>query len=916
MKKTIFIFFFSFFFQISAQAQEKISLKIDNQTLEESINLIETNSQFKFFYITSWIDNSIRITENFIDTDVKIILSKLFDNTDLNYFIFEETKIILTKNSKIHSSLYVESTVTKDTVTELYIEKTKPIYTTNNDSNTTNSVIKIGKESTTGYRNEYRLSGYVTNKTTKTPIPNLVLLIKDKNIFTSTNDKGYYSFRIPFGYNEIETILLGYEKSTTRVIMYNNGTLDFSINENSQSLDEVVIEANVKQNVKAVISGVNQIKIEEVKVVPQVLGERDLLKIATTLPGVVSAGEGSDGVNVRGGKTDQNLFLLDKSVLYNPTHFLGLFSAINPFTTKDFNVYKGNVPAEFGGRISSVFDISTKKSSVEEFSGEASLSPVTSNVALNIPIVKEKSGLIVGVRSTYSNWLLKLVKDEKLKNSSAFFFDAIAKYNHIINKNNSITASGYYSTDSYSIASDSTNTYNNKILSADWNHRFNDKSYGNLSISNSSYNFTIDFEGNANKNFKLDYKIDEVNVKLKMNYDYSAKHKFDYGIATKLYNVNPGTINPKGNESIITSFNVQKERALESAAFVSDEFSINKKLSFNFGARYNVYAALGKSKQRIYKADSPINDASVIRIDEYKANEVYKTYQGLSLRFSTRYSINEELSIKASLHNSYQFIHRLTNNTLATPTDTWKLSDANIEPQKAIQASLGIYKNIDGDLFEISLESYYKQYENIINYKVGASLLLNEFIETEVLQGPGKSYGVEFLLRKNKGDLNGWLSYSYSRSFLKLDSNFPTERVNGGKDFPTNYDKPHNLNLILNYKLTKRFSLSSNFTFQSGRPITYPSGKYSQGGNNFILYSDVNKYRVPNYYRLDIGFNAEGNHKLNKIGHSFWNFSIYNVLGRNNPYSVFFVTENGEIKAYQSSIFSTPIPTITYNFKF
>lgn len=913
MKKLLLVSFLFFFYLNTIEGQEKISIKIDNLSLKESIDLIEDKTEFKFYYLGSWINNDIKITENFVDKSIDYILSTIFTPTDLNYFVFEKNKIILTKNSKIHLSSYKNIIVSKDTITKAEKESVQPVFISNTVST---KVIKIGKEKTTAYRNEYRLSGFVKNKNTSKPIPNLVLLIKNKNIYTTTDKKGYYSFRVPFGYNEIETVLLGYEKLTTKIIMYNNGSHDFYVNENSLNLDEIVIEANAKKNVKAVISGVNQIKIEEIKVVPQVLGERDLLKIATTLPGVVSAGEGSDGVNVRGGKTDQNLFLLDKSVLYNPTHFLGLFSAINPFTTKDFKVYKGNVPSEFGGRISSVFDISTKKSSVEEFSGEASLGPVTSNIALNVPIVKEKSGLLVGLRSTYSNWMLKLIKDEKLKNSSAFFFDAIAKYNHVFNENNSITTSGYYSTDSYSIASDSTNTYSNKILSADWTHRFNDKSYGNLSISNSSYNFKIDYEGNTNKNFNLNYKIDELNLKLKMNYDYSLKHKFNYGVATKLYNVNPGSIEPKGSKSIIAPFSVQKERALESAAFISDEFTLNKKMSFNFGIRYNIYAALGESTQRIYQEGSPRNDDSVIRTEQYKDYEVYKTYQGFSFRFSTRYSIDDELSLKASLHNSHQFIHRLTNNTLATPTDIWKLSDYNIKPQKAIQATFGIFKNIDGDLYEISLETYFKKYENILNYKVGASLLLNEHIETEVLQGPGKSYGAELLLRKNKGDLNGWLSYSYARSFLKLDSNFPSERVNNGEFFPTNFDKPHNLNVVLNYKLTKRFSLSSNFTFQSGRPITYPSGKYSQGGNNFIIYGDVNKHRIPNYYRLDIGFNAEGNHKLNKIGHSFWNFSIYNVLGKNNPYSIFFVTDNGVIKSYQSSIFSTPIPTITYNFKF
>jgi hypothetical protein len=913
------IIFFACTIQTFSQKNKKINLVLDNSSLVEAIHLIEQKTNFKFFYINNWLSsNKINITSNFNNKKIDEILNQILKSTDLNFYILDETNIILTKNNQIHKSTYKIVNIDSINTESAIQEDVKPIYIpqlTSSKKNR-NKIYRIGKETNRNSNKSYRLKGYVKNHTTGEPINNLVLLIKNKNIYTSTDRNGYYSFRVPFGYNEMEAMLLGYEKSNFKIILYSDGEFNFDIKENTESLDEIVISANARQNVKSVISGVNQIEAEEIKVIPQVLGERDLLKIATTLPGVVSAGEGADGVNVRGGKVDQNLFLLDNSVLYNSTHFLGLFSAINPFTTKDFKVYKGNVPSEFGGRISSVFDVSTKTSSFEEFSGEASVGPVTSNISLNIPIISKKSSLLLAGRSTYSDWILKALKNERLNKSSAFFFDGYLKYTHKLDSLNTITASTYLSSDSYSIASDSTNSYQNQIISLNWKRILNDKSNLNLLLSNSSYGFNIDYDGNSNKNFNLKYKINESNVKFKINYTPSNKHSLNFGIASKLYQVNPGEITPNGKNSIITPFKVQNEKALESALFINDDYNISKKLSVNTGVRYNVYFALGGLTQRVYDPSLPKSDASVISINNYKNNEVYKTYHGLSMRLSSRYSINNDLSLKASLHNSYQFIHRLTNNTSASPTDIWKLSDLNIKPQKAIQATLGLFKNIDGNAYEFSIETYYKKYENILNYKVGANLLLNEFIETEVLQGPGKSYGAELLFKKNIGKLNGWLSYSYSKSLLRLDSKFAQERVNNGRLFPTNFDKPHNLNLIANYKLTKRFSLSSNFTFQSGRPVTFPAGKYIYQGNEYTFYGDVNKYRIPSYYRLDIGFNAEGNHKLKKIGHSFWNFSIYNVLGKNNPYSMFFTTENGEIKAYQSSIFSTPIPTITYNFKF
>ncbi|WP_425658120.1 TonB-dependent receptor [Tenacibaculum ascidiaceicola] len=925
MKKILFLVFV--FFIAESYTQEKINLKLKNNNIKEALLLIEQKANFQFYYLDSWLPNNKQISKSFQNTSIEIILDTLFENSEINYYITRDKKIILTKNNKIHNSSYIteENTLAlnapnkADSLINQGKEKKKtfliqtPIFI----SSAPNKIktIKIGKEESNP-KGKYTLSGYAKNINTGAPLENLLIINKLKNIYTYTNKKGFYSFKLPYGVNIIEAKIPGSQTTKTKIILLGDGKYNFNISEVSEQLNEVIVQSNARKNIKSTVTGITQIKAKDIKTIPQVLGERDILKVATTLPGIKSAGEGADGVNVRGGKSDQNLFLLDKSTLYNPNHFLGLFSAVNPFTTKDLKVYKGFIPAEFGGRISSVFDITSKNANTKKISGEASIGPVTSNISVELPIFKEKSGLLLGGRSTYSDWLLKALDDKKLENSSAYFFDLISKYTHKINDKNTITASGYYSQDQYSIASDTTNTYGNRILSLNWSHKFNKKNSGEILMSNSNYFFNIDSETNDNKDFILKYKINEYSIKLNMKHLHSKKHKFSYGIASKLYKINPGNISPKGSNSIITPFNVQQEKALESSLHLSDDITFNKKLSFNLGARYTVFNSLGKSSQRIYTSDSPLSDDNVIGYREYKNNEIYNTYNGLSLRLSSRYSFNDSFSIKASLNNGYQFIHRLTNNTSASPTDTWKLSDPNIKPQEAIQASLGFYKNINDNMYEFSIEGYYKKLNNILDYKVGADFLLNKYIETEVLQGPGKSYGIEFLAKKNIGKFNGWLSYTYSRSFLKLDSKYPTETVSNGKYFPTNFDKPHDLSLITNYKLTKRFSLSSNFSYQTGRPITYPTGKYTYQGTEYLTYSNRNEYRIPDYYRLDIGLNIEGNHKLKKLAHSFWNISIYNVLGRNNPYAIYFATKDGKAQAYQSSIFSKPIPTITYNIKF
>ena len=391
---------------------------------------------------------------------------------------------------------------------------------------------------------------------------------------------------------------------------------------------------------------------------------------------------------------------------------------------------------------------------------------------------------------------------------------------------------------------------------------------------------------------------------------------FTYGLSSKLYLVDPGTIKPRGDFSDIDRITIERERALESAAFLSYKFDITDKLKVDAGLRYSIFNALGAGTQRIYDPGLPRNDEAILEERSFGTNEVIKTYSGPEFRFSGRYLLTSNLSIKSSINSSFQYIHLLSNNTTVSPVDTWKLSDLNIKPQRSQQYTLGVYGNLGDSGFETSIEGFYKRSKNLLDFRTGADLLLQPNIETETLQGKGEAYGVEFLVKKQIGKLNGWLGYTYSRSFIKVDSPFSEDRINGGNFYPTSFDKPHDISLVTNYKFTKRYSFSANFVYQTGRPITFPVGQFEFGNSSFTVFSERNTFRIPDFYRLDLGFNIEGNHKIKKLAHSFWSISVYNVLGRNNPYSIFFVTEDGNVKALQSSIFGIPIPTITYNFKF
>ncbi|MEW7291508.1 TonB-dependent receptor [Aquimarina sp. 2304DJ70-9] len=905
-------------------AQQKdslITLSFKNLDLNSVITQIEGQTEYRFYFIDPWLQEYSDMSGDYNNVSITDVLNDLFENTVLNFYIMKEGKVILTQNNIIYDNLpenfFGKPRDSIEQEVKRRYKRVSPVFATSKSpaKNVRIETIRIGKALRGNLKQNFTLSGYITNEQTKKPLPNAVIAINGNNVGVVTDNNGFYEVELEVGTNVFEINSLGMESFKKNIIIYSDGRYDTSINEKIEQLDEVLLQTEINNNVEEVVTK-TKVDVEESKNIPLALGERDVLKVATALPGISTAGEGAAGYNVRGGKADQNLILLDDAVVYNPQHFFGIFSALNPFALGDVSIYKNSIPAEYGGRLSSVFDLTTKDASVEEFKGEASVGPVTGNVLLEAPIIKNKAGLMIGGRGAYANWILSSLDDESLQNSEASFYDVVAKYNHQITEKSKIEATAYLSRDDFSITSDSLYVYGNRALSLRWNYRFNEKNSGKLALSNSQYKFDIEFDGQSNDDFELGYSIDETELKLQFKYLYSDKLNFDYGVSSKLYNVRPGEINPKGAESIISPFEVDKERGLESAVFLTSEIDLTKKLSLSAGIRYSVFNALGAGTQNIYQEGTPRSEGTVQETLSFDENEVIETYGGPEFRVSGRYLLGEDLSVKASYNKTFQFIHTLSNNTTVSPIDTWKLSDLNIEPQSSQQYALGVYKNFDDNAYELSLEGFYKNSDNILDFKTGAEILLNENVETEVLQGKGKAYGVEFLLKKQKGKLYGWLGYTYSRSLIQLDSQFREERVNNGDFFPSNFDKPHDFSLVANYKLTRRFSLSTNFVYQTGRPITFPIGSFSFNGSDFTVFSERNKFRIPDFYRLDIGFNIEGNHKKNKLAHSFWTISIYNVLGRNNPFSVFFVTENGEVKGLKSSIFSIPVPSITYNFKF
>ncbi|MEB3346136.1 TonB-dependent receptor [Aquimarina gracilis] len=907
---------------IYAQNTEiSITLSFENIDLLTAIEKIEEKSKYTFFFQDSWLEEYQSISRNYENADINVVLSDLFKDTLLNFFIIEkERRVILTRNNRIYDYLPDGFIIDEETdkVKENNIITQSQSFgniLSSKVNNAGSEIIRIGKSVANSNQKSFNISGRISNKQTQRGVADAKIIVNGRDLGVQTDKNGFFVMSIKGGQYLIEIDALGMERIKKNVIIYNDGTLNIAVKERVELLDEVILESEKNTNVDNTVTK-TEIDVKESKNIPLALGERNVLKVATTLPGITTAGEGANGYNVRGGKSDQNLILLDDAVIYNPQHFFGIFSALNPFALGEANIYKSSIPVEYGGRLSSVFDLKTKDASKEKVAVEGSIGPVTGNLLAEIPVVKNKSGIMIGGRGAYANWILSSLDEESLKNSEASFYDAIAKYNHQIGDKTKIEATAYWSRDDFSITSDSLYVYGNRAFSLRLNHRFNEKNSVKVAASNSQYSFDIEFDGDADNDFELGYKINESELKLQFKYLYNDKIKLDYGVSGKLYEVNPGTLQPKGPESIIDPLEIEKERGLESGAFIASEIDIFKGFTLNAGIRYSLYNALGSGTQNVFQEGVPKDEGTIVETLTFDNNEVIKTYGGPETRVSARYLFTDDFSVKASYNKTFQYIHTLSNNTTVSPIDTWKLSDLNIEPQSSQQYSLGLYKNFADAMFEMSLEGFYKRSENILDFKTGAEILLNENIETEVLQGKGKAYGVEFLLKKQKGKLYGWLGYTYSRSFLQLDSPFDEERVNNGDFFPSNFDKPHDFSLVTNYKFTKRFSVSTNFVYQTGRPVTFPIGTFSFDDTEFAVFSARNKFRIPDFYRLDIGLNIEGNHKRNKLAHGFWTISVYNVLGRNNPLSVYFVTEDGEVKGLQSSVFSIPIPSITYNFKF
>ena len=770
---------------------------------------------------------------------------------------------------------------------------------------------------------KFTLSGTIKDSKNNESLIVVNVYIPALKIGTTTNEYGFYSLTAPKGEHEIEISYLGYQTIHKTIILDQNTKNNFSISESGQELQEVIIKDNKgKINIKSPEMSVNKLSISTIKKMPVVLGEVDVIKSILLLPGVTNAGEGASGFNVRGGGADQNLILLDEATIFNSSHVFGFFSVFNPDAIKDLKLYKGGIPARFGGRASSVLDIYQKDGSSKNFHMNGGIGLISSRLLLEGPIVKDKGSFLIGGRASYAHLFLKL--SEENKDNSAYFYDLNAKFSYKLNDNNSLYLSGYFGRDVFSLNKNFTNTYGNSTLNLRWNHLYSNKLFSNLSLIYSDYYYGLDLDFVG---FKWDSGIKNYNIKYDFKNYISDKFKLNYGLNGIYYDFNPGTIKPSNTTSGINPDQLDRKYAFEPSIYLDAENQLSKKITLAYGLRYSLFYRLGASTINYYDNNNPVLFNTDMQIYEkatpsstkyFGSNKVIQNYNNLEPRFSISYQLNDDQAIKASYNRMAQYLQLISNTSSPTPLDVWMPSDNYIKPQLADQVALGYFRNINNGVYSLEVETYYKKIKNRLDYIDGADLIANDAIEQVILNGQMRAYGVEIMMKKNEGKFNGWISYTLSKSEQQTPGRTPEETgINNGQWYSSAYDKTHNLAVTSAYNLNDKWSFGANFILQSGQPVTYPNGQYEYLGITVPSYGLRNKDRLPAYHHLDISATLTPRKNKDRNWKAEWVFSIYNLYNRQNAASINFRQnlDTGVNEAVQLSIFGM-VPAVSYNFKF
>lgn len=881
--------------------------------LIQVIEKIESGHNYKFFFNPDSIRNvTVDLTKSDID-NLKLYFNSI-DKTKYTLTVVENYFVFLSPNKQI--KYQIDSSFFNIPK----IQNNNIVYQTSNQNFLETQQEYVVKELIVGNTKEEKnksivnLTGIITDANSGTPIIGATVYIKELGKGDITGANGNFYLKIPKGEYSLVVNSLDKKEEKFKLILLSSGKINITLKPKLIALEEVVVNASKFDKVQSTSMGMERLTKKEFNEIPVVLGEQDILKVAQMLPGVQSIGEGSAGLYVRGSSADQNLFYYNNIPVYNANHLFGFFSAFPSETIEEFKLYKSHIPVEFGGRIASVFDISTKKGNRNKFHSQGGISPISAGISIETPIIKDRASFLFSGRTTYSDWILKRISNAEIRNSTAYFGDLASSFTWELNGKNQFEIFGYYSKDRVDYNQEIANDFSNEGFAFRWSRLIREKHNLTTTVVNSKYNFKEVNKELVYDSYQHQYQVNHSEIKSTLDLKIGAKHYITAGVNGILYNLDRGEHERLEGELVVQNTDVGKEQGIEAGIFIADEWQITPELALSAGLRYNIYTYLGPQNIYLYSPTYIKTPDNISDSISFSKNHAIKTYHRPDIRLSFKYSITPKLSIKGSYNQMQQNIFMLSNTISINPSDKWKLADYHIKPMVGDQLSTGIYTNIL-NFYEFTIEGFYKRTNNYLEYKDGANLQVNPNLETEILQGNHKAHGVEIMLRKVYGKFTGWANYTYTKTTVTIDSEEIENKVNNGVPFPASYDKPHSVNVVGNFRASRRLSLSANLVYASGRPYTSPVGVYYLNGNTVVDYSARNELRIPDYFRIDASINLDGNLRKNKPIHSSWMLSVYNLTGRKNAYSVYFTSDNGYINGYKYSIFGNPIITLTFKYK-
>ncbi len=754
---------------------------------------------------------------------------------------------------------------------------------------------------------KHTISGYVKDEAGEELI-GATIYIRNLKTGTVTNVYGFYSITLIAGDYNIDYSYIGCETQTKKINLNQNHSFNITLIETSKTIDEVVITAERKnENIVKTEMSTMKLQAKDIKKIPALFGEIDVIKAIQLLPGIQATGEGFSGFNVRGGSPDQNLILFDEATVYNASHLMGFFSVFNNDAIKDVKLYKGDIPAQYGGRLSSLLDIRMKEGNQKKFQATGGIGTISSRLTLEGPIIEDKWSVLVAGRRTYVDLMLLLSSDDADKSNKLYFYDLNLKTNYKISDKDRIYVSGYFGRDVFKFGDMFGFDWGNYTLTTRWNHLFTEKLFSNFSFIYSKYDYIME-SGTDASGFKWTSNLEDFKLKADFNYYPNPNNTIKFGLEVIHHHFNPGFARSTGDSTVMyNSLEMPESNALEYAIYLSNEHKLTNKLTLNYGLRGSVFQNMGEAT--VYNFDD-----SYQKIDSttYKSWDIFNTFYGLEPRLSLNYTINQRSSVKASYSRTKQYVHLASNSTAGSPLDVWLPSSPNIDPQLANQAAIGYFRNFFNDTYETSVEVYYKDMDNQIDFKDHADLMLNPELEGEFRVGDAWSYGAEFFIRKQQGKFTGWISYTLSKAERKIPE------INSGKVYSSSYDRPHNIAIVGMYDLTKRWNIAATWVYATGSPVTFPTGRYEQGNMIIPIYSDRNSYRMPDYHRMDLSITLKSKEKPNKRLRSELNVSIYNIYNRHNSWMIYFGPDEDDptiTKAEKVYVFPI-IPSLTWNFYF